>query len=102
MSAKIKSAITLGLLLHLGMIRANAYTTTDANADGEGSIGGHEYVDLGLPSGNLWAKCNMGAKLKSVESDGRNGLELTMPGGAYVCSLYKDGRLMHTSKIILR
>lgn len=62
MSAKIKSAITLGLLLHLGMIRANAYTTTDANADGEGSIGGHEYVDLGLPSGNLWAKCNIGAE----------------------------------------
>lgn len=22
---------------------------------------GHEYVDLGLPSGNLWATCNMGA-----------------------------------------
>ena len=22
---------------------------------------GHEYVDLGLPSGNLWAKCNIGA-----------------------------------------
>lgn len=25
------------------------------------SIGGHEYVDLGLPSGNLWATCNVGA-----------------------------------------
>ena len=23
---------------------------------------GHEYVDLGLPSGTLWAKCNLGAK----------------------------------------
>lgn len=22
---------------------------------------GHEYIDLGLPSGNLWAKCNIGA-----------------------------------------
>ena len=22
---------------------------------------GHEYVDLGLPSGRLWAKCNIGA-----------------------------------------
>lgn len=28
-------------------------STPDAN--------GHEYVDLGLPSGNLWAKCNIGA-----------------------------------------
>lgn len=26
------------------------------------NIGGHEYVDLGLPSGTLWAKCNLGAK----------------------------------------
>ncbi len=25
------------------------------------SIGGHEYVDLGLPSGLLWAVCNVGA-----------------------------------------
>lgn len=26
-----------------------------------GSIGGHDYVDLGLPSGTLWATCNIGA-----------------------------------------
>jgi len=25
------------------------------------SVGGHEYVDLGLPSGLLWATCNVGA-----------------------------------------
>lgn len=24
-------------------------------------LNGHEYVDLGLPSGNLWATCNIGA-----------------------------------------
>ena len=24
-------------------------------------INGHEYIDLGLPSGTLWAKCNVGA-----------------------------------------
>lgn len=31
---------------------------------GEGNgnvVGGHEYVDLGLPSGILWATCNVGA-----------------------------------------
>lgn len=27
----------------------------------EGTIYGHEYVDLGLPSGLLWATCNVGA-----------------------------------------
>ena len=26
-----------------------------------GTINGHEYVDLGLPSGTLWATCNIGA-----------------------------------------
>ena len=26
-----------------------------------GSYNGHEYVDLGLPSGTLWATCNVGA-----------------------------------------
>ena len=26
-----------------------------------GSNGGHDYVDLGLPSGTLWATCNIGA-----------------------------------------
>ena len=26
---------------------------------------GHEYVDLGLPSGTLWAKCNIGAEKES-------------------------------------
>ena len=28
---------------------------------------GHEYVDLGLPSGNLWAKCNIGANTEEEE-----------------------------------
>lgn len=27
----------------------------------DGVIGGHEYVDLGLPSGTLWATYNVGA-----------------------------------------
>ena len=29
--------------------------------DGSGTIDGHAYVDLGLPSGTLWATCNVGA-----------------------------------------
>ena len=33
---------------------------TTANAQ-ENMIDGHEYVDLGLPSGTLWATCNVGA-----------------------------------------
>lgn len=38
------------------------------NANG-GSIGGHEYVDLGLPSGTLWATCNIGASTPEEYGD---------------------------------
>lgn len=32
-----------------------------ANGDGEGHAQAHTFVDLGLPSGTLWADCNIGA-----------------------------------------
>ena len=33
----------------------------DYIASTHNTIGGHEYVDLGLPSGTLWATCNVGS-----------------------------------------
>ena len=33
----------------------------DEKTNVSGSFNGHEYVDLGLPSGTLWATCNVGA-----------------------------------------
>lgn len=52
----------------------------DLNGDGEVSladltkladilIGRHEYVDLGLPSGTLWATCNVGANFPEEYGD---------------------------------
>ncbi len=41
-------------------VMASAAQTVSGNVDN------HEYVDLGLPSGTLWATCNMGAA-KSTE-----------------------------------
>ena len=37
--------------------------TTESNGGGGGSgtYNGHDYVDLGLPNGTLWATCNVGA-----------------------------------------
>ncbi len=35
--------------------------TPDTPSTPGGVIAGHEYVDLGLPSGTLWATCNVGA-----------------------------------------
>lgn len=34
----------------------------DQGDDLTGNIQGHDYVDLGLPSGTLWATCNVGAE----------------------------------------
>ena len=36
---------------------------TRYNADGSTTINGHKFVDLGLPSGVLWAEANIGAAL---------------------------------------
>ena len=33
------------------------------NVSGNGSCNGHTFVDLGLPSGTLWATCNVGATI---------------------------------------
>ena len=35
--------------------------TTKENGSGNGTYNGHDYVDLSLPSGTLWAVCNVGA-----------------------------------------
>ena len=45
-----------------------ASATCQVTVSGEGTTDGHEWVDLGLPSGTLWATCNLGA-----ESPGENG-----------------------------
>ena len=39
----------------------NSQKTSGNNNVASGKINGHEYVDLGLPSGLLWATCNVGA-----------------------------------------
>ncbi len=39
----------------------NGSDNNDVNLDATGTYNGHDYVDLGLPSGTLWATCNVGA-----------------------------------------
>ncbi|MCQ2309965.1 MAG: hypothetical protein MJZ78_08325 [Bacteroidales bacterium] len=38
-----------------------SFTTLENGGGGGGGTGDHDYVDLGLPSGLLWATCNVGA-----------------------------------------
>lgn len=62
-----------------------------SKANSPGSIDGidHEYVDLGLPSGTLWATCNVGA-----DSPGELGYLLawgeTEPKSSYTAENYFD------------
>ncbi len=37
--------------------------TTEERPSGNGTYNGHDYIDLGLPSGTLWATCNVGAEM---------------------------------------
>lgn len=60
MNTKLKS--TLLWLSAAIAVSANAEKPQPlAPSEPDGIIGGHEYVDLGLPSGTLWATCNVGA-----------------------------------------
>ena len=76
---KLKHFIAVLLLMMAGLQTAKAQTMSVNLADGTrvvygvsevesvtfsdngGAIAGREYVDLGLPSGTLWATCNVGA-----------------------------------------
>ena len=48
----------------------NVYTVTTRGAKPQGKvIGDHKFVDLGLPSGLLWAECNVGASTPYADGD---------------------------------
>ena len=54
---QIKTALEDYLPLSGGTMTGNITFGSESDP----GTNGHEYVDLGLPSGNLWAKCNIGA-----------------------------------------
>ena len=44
-------------------------TPNDSVVEPGNSYNGHDYVDLGLPSGTLWATCNLGASVPEAFGD---------------------------------
>lgn len=57
---------------------------------GNGTYNGHDYVDLGLPSGTLWATCNVGASSPEGYGDYFAWGE-TQPKSTYNWSNYQHG-----------
>ena len=56
--------VALAAMISMGMTSCDKVDDNYGNGDnncGDGTII-TEWVDLGLPSGRLWAKCNLGAK----------------------------------------
>ena len=45
----------------MAMVLFAASCGKDDDPNNGGDLNGHDYVDLGLPSGTLWATCNVGA-----------------------------------------
>ena len=60
----------------------------DSIADNSGTLNGHDFVDLGLPSGTLWATCNVGADSIGDYGD-RFAWGETSPKEAYNWQTYK-------------
>ena len=81
-----KNAKTIVFLLFT-MFSCFAVSCTKDNG-GNGSYKGHEYVDLGLPSGTMWATCNVGADTPSEYGEYYAWGETT-PKDTYNWSTYK-------------
>lgn len=56
-------------LLLLFAVACNKPDEPDVPDEPEHSLDGHDYVDLGLPSGTLWATCNLGASVPEEFGD---------------------------------
>ena len=69
-----------------------SFTTLDP-----GNNDGHDYVDLGLPSGTLWATCNVGANSPEERGD-RFAWGETQPKDYYSWDNYRYGRFNQLTK----
>lgn len=61
--------IGLGVAAVVALVVILAKPKKEVDVSVSGSAGGHDYVDLGLPSGTLWATCNIGAILSGGSGD---------------------------------
>lgn len=86
---KFTKTLAAMMLIVAAVIAAGCKKNDEPN-DGGGSFNDHDYVDLGLPSGTLWATCNIGAEKPEDYGDYFAWGE-TMPKESYSWSNYKYG-----------
>lgn len=60
-----------------------SFTTKTKSVTTTGTINGHDWVDLGLPSGTRWATCNVGASRPEAYGDSYYWGETTVAGSSY-------------------
>lgn len=72
----------------LALLMVFAVSCTKELKDNNGTLDGHDYVDLGLPSGTLWATCNVGADTPEGYGDYFAWAE-TQTKGTYDWDTYK-------------
>ncbi len=94
MNGSLKMMAAMMLVL---VFAANCHKPDEPNQGGDDNgnmVDGHEYVDLGLPSGTLWATCNVGAS----EPEGRGDYYAwgeTEPKDLYDWKSYQYGRFFN-------
>ena len=57
------------IMLTVAVVCAAGCTKSDEPNNVSANHNGHDYVDLGLPSGTLWATCNVGANASEEYGD---------------------------------
>lgn len=61
MKTIMKILVAIMLILHVVLVTECKPDDLPHDGGNSGTYNGHEYVDLGLPWGTLWATCNVGA-----------------------------------------
>lgn len=84
----------VGLLVVASILVVGCNKPDDPSGGGGDEVNGHEYVDLGLPSGILWATCNVGADTPESYGD-YFAWGATAPKELYDWKSYRYGNFRH-------
>lgn len=98
-------SIVFSMLMCFPLVSCGDDDSEDSSSSkGNGTLNGHDYVDLGLPSGTKWATCNVGASNPEGYGDYFAWGE-TKPKDEYYASDYSwyndRGFIKYTNSVLL-